>query len=248
MRSAARRGTGTSRSTDGSFGRPSTRSPMMLRWISSVPPAIDWRRHRHEDLGDHAVEQAVGAGRASPTAPAIERVRRAPRVARRRWRRACRASPPGRAGGRRPGPPGPAAPSTRAPADGRTTAAMLLADDRVAGCGPVAAATSPHEVGPAGPLRVPRVGREVLVGLGRASADAPARRPAVDAAPAHRREAAARGRASSGRPASRRRARRRRWSPGTRASVRNTSLNEACPFIWRSGRTSTPGWCIGSTK
>ena len=31
---------GTSRSTRGSAGRPSTRSPMMLRWISSEPPAI----------------------------------------------------------------------------------------------------------------------------------------------------------------------------------------------------------------
>ena len=25
-------------------------------------------------------------------------------------------------------------------------------------------------------------------------------------------------------------------------------MNDACPFIWRSGRTSTPGWCIGRTK
>src|SRR5437762_4288195 len=31
----------TPMSTAGSLGRPSTRSPMMLRWISSVPPAID---------------------------------------------------------------------------------------------------------------------------------------------------------------------------------------------------------------
>ncbi|CAB4539441.1 unannotated protein [freshwater metagenome] len=31
---------GTSLSTRGSAGRPSTRSPMMLRWISSEPPAI----------------------------------------------------------------------------------------------------------------------------------------------------------------------------------------------------------------
>ena len=28
----------------------------------------------------------------------------------------------------------------------------------------------------------------------------------------------------------------------------NTSLNEAWKFICRSGRTSTPGWCIGSAK
>src|SRR5439155_11326248 len=32
---------GMSRSTCGSLGRPRTCSPMMLRWISSVPPAID---------------------------------------------------------------------------------------------------------------------------------------------------------------------------------------------------------------
>src|SRR5262249_60457875 len=31
---------GTSRSTDGSRGRPRTRSPRMLRWISFVPPAM----------------------------------------------------------------------------------------------------------------------------------------------------------------------------------------------------------------
>ena len=33
--------TGASRSTRGSSGRPSTRSPTMLRWISSVPPRIE---------------------------------------------------------------------------------------------------------------------------------------------------------------------------------------------------------------
>ena len=48
----------------------------------------------------------------------------------------------------------------------------------------------------------------------------------------------------------------RRWSSGTRASLKNTSLNEAPPVICRSGRTSTPGarmstmkpvspWCLG---
>ena len=39
-----------------------------------------------------------------------------------------------------------------------------------------------------------------------------------------------------------------RLAAGTLASVMNTSLNEAWKFIWRSGRTSTPGWCIGSTR
>ncbi len=33
----------------------------------------------------------------------------------------------------------------------------------------------------------------------------------------------------------------RRWSSGTRTSVKNTSLNEAPPVIWRSGRISMPG-------
>src|SRR5690606_32994283 len=32
---------GTSRSSSTSFGKPSTRSPMMLRWIWSVPPPIE---------------------------------------------------------------------------------------------------------------------------------------------------------------------------------------------------------------
>jgi hypothetical protein len=37
-------------------------------------------------------------------------------------------------------------------------------------------------------------------------------------------------------------------SRGMRASVRNTSLNDEWKFIWRSDRTSTPGWRIGRTK
>ena len=40
----------------------------------------------------------------------------------------------------------------------------------------------------------------------------------------------------------------RRWSSGTRTSLKNTSLNEAPPVIWRSGRTSTPGACMSTTK
>jgi hypothetical protein len=39
-----------------------------------------------------------------------------------------------------------------------------------------------------------------------------------------------------------------RWSSGTRTSVKNTSLNEAPPVIWRSGRTSTPGAFMLTTK
>jgi hypothetical protein len=32
-----------------------------------------------------------------------------------------------------------------------------------------------------------------------------------------------------------------RFESGTRTSVKNTSLNADPPFIWRNGRTSTPG-------
>src|SRR5262249_18269908 len=39
-----------------------------------------------------------------------------------------------------------------------------------------------------------------------------------------------------------------RWSSGTRTSLKNTSLNEAPPVIWRSGRTSTPGACMSTTN
>ena len=35
---------------------------------------------------------------------------------------------------------------------------------------------------------------------------------------------------------------------GTRASEKNTSLKPDSPVIWISGRTSTPGWFIGSAK
>ena len=31
-----------------------------------------------------------------------------------------------------------------------------------------------------------------------------------------------------------------------RASSKKTSLNSAVPVIWTSGRTVTPGWCIGT--
>ena len=35
---------------------------------------------------------------------------------------------------------------------------------------------------------------------------------------------------------------------GVRASVKNTSLKSAAPVIWRSGRTSTPGCFIESSR
>ena len=40
----------------------------------------------------------------------------------------------------------------------------------------------------------------------------------------------------------------RRSLSGMRTSVKYTSLNSASPVIWRSGRTSTPGACMSTTK
>ena len=51
-----------------------------------------------------------------------------------------------------------------------------------------------------------------------------------------------------GRPASRRPRRRGASSRATRTSVKNTSLNDAPPLIWRIGRTSMPGRSIGMTN
>src|SRR4051794_22509 len=49
----------------GSLGRPSTRSPMMLRWISEVPPAIV-RLRAKRNCSDHA---AAGPSATAPAAP-----------------------------------------------------------------------------------------------------------------------------------------------------------------------------------
>ena len=40
----------------------------------------------------------------------------------------------------------------------------------------------------------------------------------------------------------------RRSASGMRTSVKYTSLNSASPVIWRSGRVSTPGACMSTTK
>ena len=40
----------------------------------------------------------------------------------------------------------------------------------------------------------------------------------------------------------------RRSSSGMRTSVKYTSLNSASPVSWRSGRTSTPGASMSTTK
>ena len=240
---------GVSRSVDGSRGRPRTRSPRMLRWISSVPPAIDC------------------AGTETRITSAIDAVERAsgPAEHRRRRRRAAlctraavramslqrelaeRALGPGRPA-QRPAAAAAAAVHSRDPLQ-RGQPGDLLAHQRVAGA-PGSAAVAGDEVGPPGPLRVPAVGRE------RAPSASPTRlaeRPAAcglgtSRRPHRRAEPRARGPASSARPSTRRRPRRPRCRPGPGRRSMNTSLNEAWPFICRSGRTSTPGWCIGSTK
>ena len=35
---------------------------------------------------------------------------------------------------------------------------------------------------------------------------------------------------------------------GQRASVKNTSVNSAVPSGWVIPRTSTPGWCMGTSR
>ena len=105
---------GLSVSTLVSCGIFSTRSEMMLRWISSVPPAIERGRHRDQDLRDHAVHRAVLAGQhrigagESACAPAPPRARRG-------WRPACRASPRDPAACPAPAPRARAARSIRPP-------------------------------------------------------------------------------------------------------------------------------------
>ena len=185
------------------------------------------------------VEQAGGAGE--------RRVRRRRRGGRRRWRRACRASPPSPAGVRRRGRPGRGGPSSRGPAAAATRPAMRWRTT-ASSPRPSTVADVGDEVGTPGPLRVPGVGGEVLVGLGRGLPRRPGRPSTSNCRRRSRGEAALVGQRRHGDAASRRPARRRGWPPGRGRRSRNTSLNEAWPFIWRSGRTSTPGWCIGSTK
>ena len=60
MRRTSRKG--TSRSTDGSRGRSSIRSPRMLCWISSVPPAIDWPGTDTRISATRPSSRRVGAG------------------------------------------------------------------------------------------------------------------------------------------------------------------------------------------
>ena len=114
---------------------------------------------------------------------------------------------------------------------------------------PVSFARSQHQVDAAGALRIPLVGLHVGRDLGPLLVVDPAlggRRPAPSGACRQRR--AARASASSSPPPSRRRPRRPDARRGTSASVKNTWLNEAWPFICRSGCTSTPGCRMSRTK
>src|SRR4051794_19947082 len=60
---------GRSRSTWGSLGSPSTRSPMMLRWISLVPPAMA-PAGADSEANAHRLAFGVSAGQAWAAAPA----------------------------------------------------------------------------------------------------------------------------------------------------------------------------------
>ena len=244
LRGASRNG--MSRSTDGSRGRPSTCSPMMLCWISSVPPAIDCAGTETSTSATMPSRRPSGP-LSMPVGAGEQRVGAGPRAGRPRWPPACRASPPDPGG--RPGGAGRLGPAGR-PLVGplQRDAARRSAGGRSGRrCGP--SARRPAATRSARPARC---GYHAYVAkYSSASAAASSRRPG-------RRRRRTTGGASwrtsrswasvvmamrHPSPASP-----TRLAAGTRASVRNTSLNEAWPFIWRSGRTSTPGWCIGSTK
>ena len=93
---------GMSRSTDGSRGRPSTFSPMMLCWISSVPPAIDCAGTDSSTSVTIAVEEAVGPGEQLAVGAGEQRVGPGRRPGDPAGGELARASPPTPAAGRRP--------------------------------------------------------------------------------------------------------------------------------------------------
>ena len=231
-------------STDGSFGSPSTRSPMMLCCTSSVPPAID---APGTDTSTSATMPRSGASppASMPWAPAIV-LWAAAASGRSGCRRACRSSPRGRAVVRRAAPPRRGRRSTG-------PCARWRRGERRAG------ERAGHRQGRG---RGPAPGRDRLArragGTTRRSSGRRSPRPAPRSGCGPRRStgwtrtARSRGRARapawSARPPSPRAASPTTWSTGTRAPDKNTSLNDAQPFICRSGRTSTPGWRIGKAK
>ena len=225
---------GRSRSTPGSFGIPRMRSAMMLRWISSVPPAIDCPG---TETKISVMIPSRGASRPAsiPDAPAMSE-----------W--ACDAeraillvtnfpSDPSGPGGR---------PSARAAA--ARWAVHLAAEDRLRtltiSCrttgslfAPVAAARSTSRS-----TRPARCGYHLCGSLAALCSDVASRhtRP-LALGEVRRREVVKRrscakvvSAAPQPCPTSP-----TTFGTGTRASSRNTSLNEAWPFICRSGRTTT---------
>jgi hypothetical protein len=122
------------------------------------------RRHRQQDLGDHAVEDAVGVVQLAVGAGEVRvgaRRRLGDAAGRQLAERALRAGgPAGGAGGL-----GAAGRPLMGPPQG-DEAGHVLAGDRVVGAA-LQLGDLLHEVGSPGPLRVPGVGLEVLLGFGR---------------------------------------------------------------------------------
>ena len=146
----------------GSRGRPRTRSPRMLRWISSVPPAIDCAGT------DTRISATMPASTESgpvsmASAPAIaEWARRS--CGRSRSTAAWRSIPRGRADGRRRARLGRAARSSARVRVTSSTRAGVLPQQRVVGR--AAPRQLRHdELGSAGALRIPLVGLPVFRSL-----------------------------------------------------------------------------------
>ncbi len=172
-----------------------------------------------------------------PRGFADQRVRDRRRRVRHRSRPACRASPPGRAASEGPLRPGPLGGPLVGPHQ-REHLGDLLAHDRVVDTSPI-----PGRID-RGRSAVPLVADTTSRCAKYASASARASRTARPSTPGSRGRCIVANRRSwasvverprhpsPGSPTIR--------STGMRASVRNTSLNDAWRFICRSGRTSTP--------
>ena len=241
-----------SRRVAGSATRASTRSRSCSRaiWSGSSLMRYDCRSLRHgratsSRYADVAVD--AGFGR-EPEHPLADHRCGAPRSCR---RRSCRRTARAAASATRPcsAPPAPSSVDAELGALAPRFRPQDLhhrAVDRRAAAGraPTPAAAASGSPGSArGCTRAASRWRS----SGSARAAAVARASATSAAqPSGGRVAAAdaptpRARARRAPAPSRRRPRRRRSRPGSRTSVRNTSLKCAAPVIWRSGRTSMPG-------
>ena len=126
--------------------------------------------------------------------------------------------------------------------------------DRRLGPGHALRRHAPHRVPLHQPQPDPRVDRAACAARGRrldrarvrgrARGRARARSPPAARASTRR----ARSRAAPSRSSTRRRPRRRRVDASVRASSKNTSLNSPPPVGCTIGRTSTPGWSIGTSR